>query len=221
MTFEKKFYVYVHRKSTDGTVFYVVKGSGKRAYSRSDRNSYWDRVVNKHGYTSHIVVSFNNENCAFSFERALIKLYGRENLCNHTDGGDGVSGLKHSEISKAKMSKSKKLILVSSDIISALKISRVGRTNSKEHNQAISNANKGRVMSKDQKDKISVSRTGKLKGIDNPSSDKNIYHFENINHGSFIGTSIGLRDKYNLTGGSVGRIVNGVRKSFKGWYLVR
>lgn len=101
---EKPFYVYVHRRATDGRVFYVGKGQGNRATSKSRSNQYWHNIVKKHGFTAHIVMMFNREECAFSFERALIKFYGRENLCNHTDGGEGVSGMTHSNETRLKMS---------------------------------------------------------------------------------------------------------------------
>jgi len=101
---EKPFYVYVHRKATDGSVFYVGKGKGNRIYSRTSRSQYWKNIVAKHGLTANIIMQFESEICAFSFERVLIRLYGRENLCNATDGGEGISGMRHSDETKAKMS---------------------------------------------------------------------------------------------------------------------
>lgn len=99
----KKFYVYVHRKNTDGSVFYVGKGKDCRAWAKHGRNVYWKRIVAKHGFTVHIIVNKINEICALSIECALIKFYGRNNLCNLTDGGEGVSGLRHSEETKEKL----------------------------------------------------------------------------------------------------------------------
>lgn len=103
---QKPFYVYVHRRATDGRVFYVGKGKGGRAWWHYDRNQRWNRTVAKYGFTAHIVMRFDREECAFSFERALIKHYGRENLCNMTDGGDGVSGYVFTDDVKERMSKS-------------------------------------------------------------------------------------------------------------------
>ena len=106
---EKKFYVYLHRYASgpkEGRVFYVGKGSGDR-YTVKWRlyNPYWTNIINKYGFTAEIVMRFDNEACAFSFERALIKHYGRKNLCNLTDGGDGTSGVIRSDESRAAMSK--------------------------------------------------------------------------------------------------------------------
>ena len=49
------FYVYVHKKKTNGEVFYVGKGSGKRAWSAFGRNSMWKRTADKYGWLVEIV----------------------------------------------------------------------------------------------------------------------------------------------------------------------
>lgn len=85
----KAYYVYIHRRADDGKVFYVGKGKRDRHKSVYGRNTHWNRIVSKHGFTSHIVMRFTSEACAFSFERAIISMYGLENLSNMTDGGDG------------------------------------------------------------------------------------------------------------------------------------
>ena len=93
---EKKFYVYVHRYASgpkEGRVFYVGKGSGRRAQRRKrEYNPYWQRIADKYGFYVEFVFSSDIEACAFSIEAALIKHYGKSNLTNITDGGDGSSG---------------------------------------------------------------------------------------------------------------------------------
>lgn len=101
------FYVYLHRKKTDNSVFYVGKGHGKRAYSRSNRNRHWVNIVHKHGFSVEFVQTGMQEWWAFELERDLISLMGRDSLCNITDGGEGVAGFKLSEESIAKMKASK------------------------------------------------------------------------------------------------------------------
>lgn len=98
------FYVYLHRRATDGRVFYVGKGKCKRAFDKSKRSTHWKRIVAKHGYTVEFVQRDIQEWYAFELEKDLIAYYGRENLCNRTDGGDGVSGYKHSKEAKRKIS---------------------------------------------------------------------------------------------------------------------
>lgn len=107
MSEEKPFYVYVHRRATDGRVFYVGKGSARRLHHKG-RNPHWHNIVNKHGFTAHIVMRFENETCAFSFERALIDFYGKSNLCNLSDGGEGGStGSVRTKEQREKYSRSK------------------------------------------------------------------------------------------------------------------
>ena len=43
------YYVYLHRKKTTGEVFYVGKGSGKRAWDNHGRSDPWRKTVSKHG----------------------------------------------------------------------------------------------------------------------------------------------------------------------------
>lgn len=108
MPYQKKYYVYVHRYASGpkkGQVFYVGKGTAFRAYERSPhrRSNHWVNIERKYGRDVSILIGFNEEACAFSFESSLIRHYGRENLCNMTDGGGGASGLKHTAKSIVKM----------------------------------------------------------------------------------------------------------------------
>lgn len=157
MTSEKKYYVYVHRKATDGTVFYVGKGCGRRYLIVAKRSNYWNRLVNKYGFTAQIVMRFNNEKCAFSFECALIKFYGRENLCNMTQGGEGLSGYNVTEETKEKISAS----------LSGCNHRLWGKKQTQEMKDKVSKAisgNKNHMFGKKHtdatKEKISVSRSG-------------------------------------------------------------
>lgn len=90
----KKYCVYVHCKKTTNQVFYVGKGSIKRANTKSysSRNEYWGRVAKKHGFYSVILFMDLTNDQACKIEKDLIAEFGRENLCNLTDGGDGTPG---------------------------------------------------------------------------------------------------------------------------------
>lgn len=88
---DKKYYVYEHREADTGRVFYIGKGYGNRKGRTCDRNPYWHHVAKKHGFTSHIIKSGMTELDALKYEIEMISAYGRENLCNLTDGGEGVS----------------------------------------------------------------------------------------------------------------------------------
>lgn len=98
------FYVYLH-KTSDGVVRYVGKGSGKRAHSRI-RNIYWLRVFKNQDPIIEFVQLDMEEEDSFQLERKLIAKYRAEGakLCNLTDGGEGPSGMKISEATRAQLS---------------------------------------------------------------------------------------------------------------------
>lgn len=98
-------YVYVHRRASDGRVFYVGKGSSRdRAIESSSRNQHWRNVVAKHGRTIEVVARFETDALAQQCERDLIAWFGRSALVNMTDGGDGRAGLIASESTRQKLS---------------------------------------------------------------------------------------------------------------------
>ena len=74
------FYVYVHKKKSSGEVFYVGKGSGKRAWSSFGRNELWKRTANKYGWYVEIVENNLQDWYAFELERDLISFYGRRDI---------------------------------------------------------------------------------------------------------------------------------------------
>ena len=101
-----QFYVYEHITKDTNAVFYVGKGTGYRSGSKSDRNIHWKRVAKKHGFTVNIVAQNLDEELAFLCEQERIDQLRRlgVKLCNYTDGGEGISGHKHSEETKKKLS---------------------------------------------------------------------------------------------------------------------
>lgn len=99
------FYVYAHRRVVSGAVFYIGKGKGNRAESRKNRNKYWSNIVAKDG-GRHVtfLASGLDEELAFLVEIEAIDQHRRMGckLANLTSGGDGPSGMRHSEETKAK-----------------------------------------------------------------------------------------------------------------------
>ncbi len=103
------YYLYVHRRASDGRVFYVGKGTGYRAWQRgSRRNEHWNRIVAKHGLIVEILETGYQDWYAIEREIALIEFYGRGNLCNNTDGGEGQSGHIKSQETRKKLSAASK-----------------------------------------------------------------------------------------------------------------
>ncbi len=108
----KQFYTYLHCKP-DGTPFYVGKGCGKRSHDFSHgRNQHHRRVVAKYGRKSIGVFIFlcDSEQQAITDEIIQIAQLRKEGyeLVNYTHGGEGVSGLRHSPDSIAKMAAAKR-----------------------------------------------------------------------------------------------------------------
>lgn len=99
-----RFYTYFHTRNDTDSVFYIGKGQRKRAYKTSCRSTLWKRIVAKHGYSVHIASWWETEKEAFEHEILLIACF-RDlgiNICNMTDGGDGISGYIQSPESRAK-----------------------------------------------------------------------------------------------------------------------
>jgi hypothetical protein len=88
------YYVYVHRKLSDNSIFYVGKGCNGRCRSDNPRNLFWWRVViEENGFAPYIVESNLTEREAFDKELSLIETIGYENLTNITPGEFGKNGL--------------------------------------------------------------------------------------------------------------------------------
>ncbi len=99
-----RFYVYCHRRKTDGKCFYIGKGSGKRYREKQSRNQYWWNIVNKYGFTTEILISGLTEEKAFELEAEFCKQIGYKNLCNlNMEKGNG--GWTRNEETKQKISK--------------------------------------------------------------------------------------------------------------------
>ena len=98
-----RFCVYIHSRKSDGKVFYVGKGLAKRSRNTITRSAYWKRIVAKHGLVVSILKHSMPEQEAFELESFLISEIGRENLCNMTDGGEGLAGHIFTESHRAKI----------------------------------------------------------------------------------------------------------------------
>lgn len=100
------FCTYAHY-TPQGRLFYIGKGSEARAHSKAGRNDYWKKVVVKYGNPDvQILANWDTEEAAFSHEILLISCFkdlGHQ-LCNLSNGGEGPSGLKHSEEFKQRIS---------------------------------------------------------------------------------------------------------------------
>lgn len=202
----KKFYVYIHRRATDGSVFYVGKGQRNRHESKRWRNKHWHNIVSKNGFTSEIITTFSSEICAFSFEVALIKAYGRKALCNMTDGGEGMSGWVASAETRKRCSDWQ-----------------IGRKLSESHKKNISLSGLGVKKRKGFGDVISKIKSGSghhffgVEGMDNPTTHKEKYTFHHADHGVVNMTKSEFYTKYGLSRSKVSALVLKRISCHKGW----
>ena len=99
------FYTYAHY-TPDKNLFYIGKGNGRRAYIFHKRNNHWNNIVKKHGKPEvQILAHWNTEAEAFDHEKLLISCFKDmgHTQCNMSEGGEGPTGLKHSEEFKQKI----------------------------------------------------------------------------------------------------------------------
>ena len=144
----RNFYVYLHVKESDGTVFYVGKGTKFRWSRVYDRTQHWKNTAIKHGVICQIVAHDLSAEEALVLEKKLIASYGRQDqktgcLVNLTDGGDGVVNYVWTEEHRKKISEAG-----------------VGRKHTDEFKQMVSKLHTGKVLSEETKAKISAKRKG-------------------------------------------------------------
>lgn len=207
-----------------------------KEHLRCAKNNYLNypihRALNKYGsenFEWKILIECDTEEELNMREIEYIKLEKskvEQHGYNVTDGGDGASGLKHTEEFKSKQSKKMMGNTYS-----------VGRVLSDEHKAKISKAFKGtkrpecgRVYTEEQKKKQSELMMGRvfsethrynLANANKKRSDKNMYLFTNINGESFIGTPIEFKEKYNLDRSSITKLIKNKIKTTKGWKLIQ
>jgi len=155
----KTYYVYLHTRNDTGEVFYVGKGQGRRAWWKNGRNKHWHFLSQKHGYEVHIWRNELTEAQAFEIEKERISFYGRKNLCNYTDGGDGASGAKKTEAQKLHMKEKMLGRKFSEQTLQKMKIAASQRSN--ETRQKQTDAIRGRKHSEEHKQKISATGIGR------------------------------------------------------------
>jgi len=159
------FYAYVHaRPSTSSMsgIFYVGKGRGARHRDFSHRTQFHKNIVAKHGAENILIGKHecSDEATALDLERGLIRCLRRAGvlLANLTDGGEGLSGHRHSTETKAKM-----------------RAARLGKPRSAETRQKLREVNlgkpgtfTGKKHTEETRVKLSAARIGKP----NPSASR-------------------------------------------------
>lgn len=154
------FYTYAYLRE-DGTPYYIGKGKGRRAFEKSGRKFSpppRDRIL--------FLKKNLTEEEALRHEIYMIAVLGRKDkgegiLWNFTDGGEGLSGFKPTDETRAKVSQS---------LLGNTR--RRGKPNSLETRRRISENNKGRTFSPETKEKIKRALQGKPKSAEHKAKLK-------------------------------------------------
>lgn len=183
--------VYRHVRLDTNEVFYIGIGTQERPYKKSNRNKWWKNIVKKTDYRVDILFDDLTWEEACEKEKEFIQLYGRRDLglgtlVNMTDGGEGTLGVKMSEESKLKMSKSRK-----------------GKKHTEETKLKMSEVKKGKTISEATKKKQSNSY--KQLFIDNPDLKDEMIQRERLRN-----SGKGIRERNKKFHVNI-RIDNGVR----------
>ena len=118
--------VYLHKKETDGTIFYVGMGELKRAFNTGSRNDWWNRTYAKHGRIVDVVAKDLSIEDAYELEVFLISEIGRKDkglgsLVNLDDGGEGATGHIPTQSARRKLSKRMSKKVINTETLEVLK----------------------------------------------------------------------------------------------------
>lgn len=142
-----RYYVYAYIRLENDTPYYIGKGTGNRAYQKTNRSVSVPSNKNKIKF----YITNVTEEDALNFEIAYIKLFGRKDkgtgiLLNKTDGGkylpDNISQ-KHDVSNKGKKYKRKE------------------KHHSEDHKRKISEAMRGKAKTQTAKLAMSKAKLGK------------------------------------------------------------
>lgn len=111
---ENNVYVYYHTRKDTNEIFYVGKGTKNRAYNSTQRSNYWKNIVNKAtGFCVYFLAKNLTDKEALNFEKVIIQSLRKQNvdLCNLTDGGEGIFNPNISTREKMSLAKKGKSLL--------------------------------------------------------------------------------------------------------------
>lgn len=153
------FYTYLWLRE-DGSPYYVGKGQGDRAFKK--RRHYWHPPTD---VARIILQEWPSETLAFVGEKMLIAYYGRIDngtgcLRNLTDGGEGPSGLHHTDVTRRRLSDKHRGKILSEDTRRKMSEAHRGKIASAVSRQRNSESNRGKSLSEEHRRKIAKALLG-------------------------------------------------------------
>ena len=155
-------YVYQHIRLDTNKIFYIGIGSDEggnyyRAKRKSGRSKFWNNIINKTDYRIEIISDNISWEEAKELEKITILKIGRDNLCNLTDGGDGVIGWMPEKSTRERWSEQRR----GKTYWAGKKHSEETKIKISDSRMGKSPANKGIPLTNEQRKKISESKKGK------------------------------------------------------------
>jgi hypothetical protein len=221
------FCVYEHIRPDTNAIFYVGKGSHRRAYSKHRRNKHWNSVVAKAGgYSVRLIADEIEEDLSFLVEMERIDQLKRMGLTltNKTDGGEGPSGMRHTDEAKRKIAEAQmgeKHWTFGREITdehrAKLRFARLKFVYTDEIREKLSVAGKKRTHSEETKAKMSKSKSGRKHHMANAvmfegkffGCAKELAEFTGVNHST-------VRTRIRSYPEKFGYVVLGHTKDLKG-----
>lgn len=177
------FYVYEHWTADDSRLFYVGKGSLRRAMNKVPRNPYHKNIVSRYGSKVRLVGEFEDESESYRIEKNLIRRRRQEghNLVNFLEGGSGAPGRRGplhplfgkpiSDYHKKRISETHRGRVHSEDHRRRVGLTKIGNKyfhghhHTEESKKKISNSLKcrglGRKLSDETRRKMSIAQKGR------------------------------------------------------------
>ena len=222
------YYVYLHRRKSDGLVFYVGKGRNYRCKATNGRTKFWKNVANKHGWTHEILQGNLSEQEAFELEIDTIALMRLllQPLVNLNDGGPGLGNWHANTELVKQMAQDRKSSERWKAGVEKMKRKLTGRTLSPEHRSAISAATLGQPKTEEFKLKLSEIKKNcpkaqaHIRSLVEKQRDPSIYTFYHKSGDTFQGTRKDFQTYSGVKLNKVSQLFQAnPRKSVHGWSI--
>lgn len=219
--------VYLHRRATDGVVFYIGMGSHRRARAGYTRSPQWHAVADMCGFSVEIVADGLTMTEALTREIEEIAKYDLRTLANQNTGGGGCQ--RHTEATRRKLSEncSMKRPEVAKKVADQMRgRKRPGLKISPAALDALRRAQQARIGTKHSAEtlaKMSVSQKGRRKTADQAKKisetkrDKTLYRFWHPDRGEKIMTRKEAVLFCGISVSGVSQLVRGKRAAAFDW----